>query len=402
MIISAYQPKSVMVKVLFEPETFVSDSNTYDITAWAMPYAYGLKTFATKQILKPSSATYPQANNTSTSARSLGYIADWNSLSDVKFLAELLKRNIRVRYSEIEIQAGGKKFNPGSLIIARTGNDALGTGFDQAVADIAKKHDISLFAIQSGFLDKGADLGSNKIRYIRKPRIAVLGGDEAYSLAFGEVWHFFEQQLAYPVSVLRSQDLMRVNLSDFDVLIAPDGNYSNLADDKIVNWIRAGGKLIAMESAMAQLAGKKGFSLKIKEEEKKEKDKDPYAALFPYGDRNRFSLSSSIPGAIYRVDLDNTHPLAFGFPNFYHTLKLDDRVYQFMENDWNVGVLKKNNYITGFAGVDAKKKLVDGLLYGVQDMGNGAVVYLADDPLFRSFWENGKLLFSNAVFMVNQ
>ena len=30
------------------------------------------------------------------------------------------------------------------------------------------------------------------------------------------------------------------------------------------------------------------------------------------------------------------------------------------------------------------------------------VVYLVDDPLFRSFWQNGKLLFSNAVFMVGQ
>jgi len=25
-----------------------------------------------------------------------------------------------------------------------------------------------------------------------------------------------------------------------------------------------------------------------------------------------------------------------------------------------------------------------------------------DDPIFRSFWENGKLLFSNAVFMVGE
>ena len=37
---------------------------------------------------------------------------------------------------------------------------------------------------------------------------------------------------------------------------------------------------------------------------------------------------------------------------------------------------------------------------GVQELGRGSVVYLADDPLFRGFWYNGKLLFSNAVFMV--
>jgi hypothetical protein len=35
-------------------------------------------------------------------------------------------------------------------------------------------------------------------------------------------------------------------------------------------------------------------------------------------------------------------------------------------------------------------------------MGSGSVIYMADDPLFRLFWENGKLLFSNAVFLVGR
>ena len=150
-----------------------------------------------------------------------------------------------------------------------------------------------------------------------------------------------------------------------------------------------------------RIAGKKGFDLKNKEEAKKDdKDKNPYDDLKAYENRGRESVRSNIPGAIYKVSLDNTHPLAFGFPNFYYTLKLDDKVYQYLSNGWNVGVIKKDNYVAGFVGAQAKKKLVDGLLFGVQEMGNGSIVYLADDPLFRSFWENGKLLFSNAVFMV--
>jgi hypothetical protein len=38
----------------------------------------------------------------------------------------------------------------------------------------------------------------------------------------------------------------------------------------------------------------------------------------------------------------------------------------------------------------------------VQDVGRGAVVYLVDNPLFRGFWQSGKRLFSNAVFLVGQ
>jgi hypothetical protein len=53
-------------------------------------------------------------------------------------------------------------------------------------------------------------------------------------------------------------------------------------------------------------------------------------------------------------------------------------------------------------GAESKQKINNGMLLGVQSMGRGSVIYMVDDPLFRSFWENGKLLFSNAVFMVGQ
>ncbi|GIS52983.1 hypothetical protein Ct9H90mP29_00250 [bacterium] len=38
-------------KCLFEPKTHVSDSLTYDITAWSLPYIYGLEAFATEATL---------------------------------------------------------------------------------------------------------------------------------------------------------------------------------------------------------------------------------------------------------------------------------------------------------------------------------------------------------------
>jgi hypothetical protein len=114
-------------------------------------------------------------------------------------------------------------------------------------------------------------------------------------------------------------------------------------------------------------------------------------------------LSISIPGAIFKLDIDNTHPLGFGLPNYYYTLKISDDIYELLgEDDWNVGTVKKDSYVSGFAGFKSKQKINNGMLLGVQSMGRGSVVYLVDDPLFRSFWENGKLLFSNAVFMVGQ
>ena len=114
-------------------------------------------------------------------------------------------------------------------------------------------------------------------------------------------------------------------------------------------------------------------------------------------------VQNNTPGSIYKVELDNTHPLAFGYPDYYYTLKLSDNVYEFLkEGNWNVGVIKKNNQVAGFVGAKLKDKLKDGLVFGVQAMGEGTITYLADNVLFRNFWENGKLMFCNALFFVGQ
>jgi hypothetical protein len=63
---------------------------------------------------------------------------------------------------------------------------------------------------------------------------------------------------------------------------------------------------------------------------------------------------------------------------------------------------KKDGYVTGFIGNKIKSKVKDGVVFGVQDMGQGNVIYFAEDPLFRNFWENGKMIFCNAVFFVGQ
>ncbi len=57
--------------------------------------------------------------------------------------------------------------------------------------------------------------------------------------------------------------------------------------------------------------------------------------------------------------------------------------------------------MAGFVGNQLKDKIKNGVLFGTQPVGKGIYVFMADDPIFRMFWENGKLMFANAVFMVN-
>ncbi|OYX99981.1 MAG: zinc carboxypeptidase, partial [Sphingobacteriia bacterium 35-40-5] len=293
MVLSAHQPKSVLLKVLFEPNTFVSDSATYDITAWSLPYAHGLQAYATKESIKPETTLIPESTvSASKVSNPVAYIANWNSIADVKFLAELLNNSFKVRYSEIPFETSGRRFSAGSLIITRNGNSTVIGGFERTVNEIAKKSGISLFAIPTAFVDKGADLGSSKVRFIKKPRVVVVGGESVSSLSLGEIWHFFEQEIGYPVTVVRPQDLNMINWNEFDVLIYPDGNYSEMGNEKMLQWIRGGGKLIAMKNAVSELAGKKGFDLKNKEDAKKG-DKDIYEDLKAYEQRERENVSTN-------------------------------------------------------------------------------------------------------------
>jgi hypothetical protein len=282
------------------------------------------------------------------------------------------------------------------------------------VADDARAYGVSVSQIASGFVEKGADFGSNLVRMVHPPRVAMLTGDQVNAQDAGEVWHLFEQELHYPITLLNASEARQTSWKNFDVLILPNGSYRVLEDKTVAeglkSWVREGGRLIAMQDAVMQLAKgdwgiqEKGAGGPEKESGKADNDqKEDYSVLHRYDDRQREEAANSVPGAIYRVELDNTHPLAFGYPDHYYTLKQDENVYEFIREDgWNVGVIRKDNYVSGFTGNKAKERLKDGLIFGVQDFGRGKVIYMADDPLFRSFWENGKLLFCNAVFLVGQ
>ena len=47
------------------------------------------------------------------------------------------------------------------------------------------------------------------------------------------------------------------------------------------------------------------------------------------------------------------------------------------------------------------KGLNNSLVFGEERLGSGSVIYMVDNTMFRSFWENGKLFLVNAIFMVN-
>lgn len=410
MVLRADQPKATLLRVLFDPDPVLSDSVTYDVTSWALPYVFGVDGYAMlagdralgRLATQPTSTMEPPAPN-ATGNPPYAYIVEWENFEDARFLAALLHKDIKLRYAEKPFTMDGRSFAAGTLLITRTGNQHMGAAFDAHVRSVATAHNQPLIKAQTGYVDTGADFGSGDVPFLEKPAVAMLIGASISTYSAGEMWHYFDQQLEYPVTLLDSERFSVSALDAFDVLLIPSAGLNRVLPSNTLrdlrNWVRAGGRLVVFESAARFFVGKEGFRLKEKPGSTRRDSVDH--ATRRYEDRERDSIGKEVPGAIYQVQLDNSHPLAFGYPDTYHLLKRNDDVYAYFmdSDDWNVGVLPKDGYMSGFVGAEAKARLQTGTVIGVQEMGRGDVVYFADNPLFRGFWYSGRLFVANAIFM---
>ncbi|MEK7255980.1 MAG: zinc carboxypeptidase, partial [Bacteroidota bacterium] len=411
LIISAYQPKGLLAQVLFEPTAELVDSLTYDITAWSLPLAHGLDAYASKQRLDFTQG-YPgdtYNNKVRSDGTTYAYLAPWNSFQSARFLSELLKKGIVVRFSEERFELNGKNYPAGTLVITR-GDNRKNRDFEKTLAAAATKFSYDLTPVSTGFVNAGRDFGSEAMRLVAKPNVLILSGEKTYNNEFGQVWFYFDRELEYPVTLLDAGELAGTNLSNFNLIVLPEGAFT--FDDPMVEklnaWISGGGKLIAIGDANRSLEDKKGFNLarfanpSEKEEAQKRADEEALDhRTATYKDRVRSSLPDAIPGAIVRVKMDASHPLAFGLKDYYFSLKTSGLRYDLLKEAWNVGYLEKGFQTNGFIGSSLKRNLENSAVFAVQGKGRGSVIYLVDNPLYRSFWEEGKVLFSNAVFLAN-
>ncbi len=399
LVVDGQQNKSVLASVLLEPEAKLSDSLTYDVTAWSLPYAHGIKAYAVKEKVAPSTPPLRQPAVLDRSA--YGYLMQWNSVADARVLSFLLQKGLKIRSVGREITVGGESYQPGALIILNNQRQNVIQVLQAAVDSLGANFGV----LPSGFIEKGVDVGSPDVKLLKQPRVAMFTGTTVSATAAGEIWHYFDWELNYPLTQIDIDDFGLVDLTSYDVIILPHGQYEFLAQKsqaaRIQEFLRGGGRLIALQGAASQLNNITTALAPPPAEKEGEKGKDDsadYGRLRKYADRQRTAVSNDISGAIYRLHLDNSHPLAFGFPDYYYTLKPGATVFSFLKTGWNVGYIKKDNHTAGFVGAGQKSRLKDGTLIGEIEEGRGSIIFFVDDPLFRGFWQSGKLLFTNAVF----
>ncbi len=400
LVISAYQPNSVLLQVLFEPEHRLTDSLTYDITAWALPYAYGLEAYALKQRIEPKEAFTPyRAPETYLEASPYAWCVRWQSPADARFLARLLERDVRARYALQPFSLAGQNFEVGTLVINRADNSSLGADLDGIVQEAARAANIEAHAIFSGWAEKGRDLGSDNFTLVNRPEVGLIYSDDTDDNAFGHVWFLFERDLDYPITPIPLSRLPRMRLSNYNVLIFPHGSYSlpESTLKMLQEWVRQGGRLIAIEGAVKAFADKEGFGLKTRSVPPKDTT-ETLATLKPYQLRERERISEQVSGAVVQAIVDSTHPMAFGLRGRYFSLKNSNHCYELTAGAHAPVRLGDSFASYGFIGSRIRPYLKNTPIVATQRIGEGQAIFFIDDPVFRCFWEQGKMLLYNALF----
>lgn len=458
ILISAYQPQSRLLQVMFEPDSKSSDSISYDLTAWALPYVYNIEAYAVEERLKaagdapaglkksgltaaeqkqtaetatnpkePGDVTAVSKNNgrganageqpgesaASTdrsgkadsgqqpdTLRAYAYAAPMTGFNELKFMAQLYRAGFNVRSALRPFTAAGTSFGRGSVVVARGDNRSM-TLFDEKVKAAAAASGVTPVKLTGGMSATGKDLGSDYTRVGQGPAIALVGG-EGTSQAFGEIWFFMERELEYPATVIDGSRLKNSDLSDYDLLILPGGNLKE-SKEKIMAFVTGGGRVIAMDSAIALFRDEKttelGKAWELRQaEEKKSAKADPAdtTRLVRYEDQRRFAATGRSAGAIYRVKLDETHPYAFGMGKEWFLMKRNEGL-PYLEKGSNIGYITDQDPVAGFAGYKFRRKVRNTGVIASESIGRGTVVYLSDDPYFRAYWKSGRVLLGNLL-----
>lgn len=405
LLISSYQTHSRMLDVLFDPEPALSDSLTYDITTWSVPYAYGLKTFGLDKPVQGGD-WYQAQSIPSWSDSNFGYAIPPEQEGYARALAQLHKAGIRIRTTSKAIVHTQASYPRGTLFILK--GDQADDAWIDALKAIRTEAHVAVLAMEGGHAVEGPDMGSDYVWLVEPPQVALLTGEGTSSLGSGEVWWHFERELDYPVTRLAAENTDPGDWDNIDVVILPSGWYG-MADESWMNalslWVREGGRVVAISRAVDLFAGESGWGLERYTEEGleravRERGREERIAnrSLPYDERERNYAMGIGNGSIYAVGLDYSHPLAWGYPEHpYYSLRASSSRYAALESGWTVG--RYGSRVSGFVGSRANRELAGSLSFGVQRVGRGNAIYFVDNPLFRGFWENGKRMFDNAVFL---
>jgi hypothetical protein len=408
--VRAGQPRGRLALTLLQPDVPHPDSGvgrTYDITAWSLPYAFGVEAHTVTGALRDASFTplvapQPSSLRTAPSAgRPLGWLVapTWDAAGPV---IDWLRRGGRARALQEGFALEGRRWPAGTIFL-----HADTAAIERILSAGLETHAV---AVSTGWTGEGPDLGTSRSSSLRAPSIGVFRGEGVWPTSYGAAWYFLERTAGIPFDALDLSGLSRLELDRWDVLVLPDGSPGRVLDESAVEalrgWVAGGGTLVAFASS-ARWAGREIAEVEARSAEPDSlSDEDRRVAALRTRDQRREDYwDRSVNGIVLPVRADEAHPLAAGAGlgnagRRQFVLHLNDLVFEPSAGFESVLAFEKG--VRAVSGVVSESKLEDlgaSAWLVAAGVDRGKVVLFADDPLFRLMWPSQFVLFTNALLL---
>ncbi|MBN4081079.1 hypothetical protein JYT44_01810 [Caldithrix abyssi] len=408
VIIPSDQPQTRFLKGIMERVVEFEDSLFYDVSAWTLPLAYGVKSYELRQ--NPASYLGAKLDQVVLDGGSVyggkaqsAYLMKWNRYYAPKALYSILDLGIHPRLTTQSFSAIVDEketlFDRGTIVIPvkqrDTDADISADEIHKMMKDLARTDHVNIYAANSASTPSGPDLGGAFQGVLKKPKVAILSGEGTSSYGVGEVWHLLNFRMGIPVSLLNAKKLSARKLSKYNTIIIPDGSYSNLDSTDVSTlktWVSHGGTLIATQSGSKWVVNKKVLDEKLKKAHEDTLD-------IPYDQVQAVTGAQRIGGAIFEILLDNTHPIAYGYGKTAPVFRRGDAFYELSaKTAANVGRYTDAPLLSGYISEEKLSQIKGSASIIARKQGSGHIILFADNPNFRAFWYGTNGLFLNAVF----
>ncbi|WP_299766404.1 M14 family metallopeptidase [uncultured Dokdonia sp.] len=407
-VVPVAQPQKRMVQSFFETYSKYRDSVYYDASAWSVANFYNMRYKGLNSVPRLSNevtSTDGIATVTPVSKTNYAYLIDYDDYNATALLYHLQQKGITVSTAfksfTAKTQNGTVDFNYGALLVPVSRQSLDANEVFTIVSEAQQRFQVPIHATNTGFSVKGIDLGSSNFAKIDTPKAAMLIGDGTSSYEAGEVWHLLDTRVHMPITKILMNNFRFADLSKYNTLVMVSGNYSRLSDgdvQKLKTWVSQGNTLITIGRATSWAVNRKIATGKLTE---KKKDTTKVTERKNYVDARNNRGKQRLGGAIFKVDLDITHPLGFGYRYRDLPVYKNNNVWLApSKNEYNtVAKYTKDPHIDGFI---SEENLEDNLKPSaslvVSPQGSGRVVLFADNPNFRGSWYGTNKLFFNALF----
>jgi hypothetical protein len=402
----------------------------YDVTAWNLALAGGVPALWTDSddplpsttLALPDSAraapggwthdvAVPTVEGGVDGRAQSAYVWAPGSVGSTRLLARLMDEGFNVAVVDRPMVVGETSFPRGSYI-ARVGRnpEALHARID-ALAETA---DVPVHAANTAFAQRGpTGTGSETTRELTPPDIAVLAGDGVSTTSYGHFWYVFQERLGQPFTALRTRTLSADDLAGEDVLVLPNGDYGTLPDEAlgvIRRWVERGGTVVGYAGG-AGVLGREAMGVAYTDttasdlslaEMRAAIDEtltgDP--ALPPEPSPSAAIPEQPVPGAFLRARADTTHWLTYGMDAELALLSDHTPLPASVHGANPVVYAADDLDVSGFTWPALTEHVYAEQPYATVDrLGDGRVIRLAEDPLFRVWADGPMALLTNAIYL---